>query len=59
VGTLEGGDIGRTVRDGFVRVMKEKLKPDFPFTFVEIPGEGHSFVPYKAIYQGLISLYSD
>ena len=39
--------------------MKEKLNPDFPFTFVEIPGEGHYFVPYKAIYQGLISLYSD
>ena len=58
-GTLEGGNIGRTVRNGFARVMKEKLNPDFPFTFVEIPGEGHSFVPYKAIYQGLISLYSD
>jgi predicted alpha/beta superfamily hydrolase len=59
VGSLEGGDIGRTVRDGFARVMKEKLNSDFPFTLVEIPGEGHYFVPYKAIYQGLISLYSD
>jgi predicted alpha/beta superfamily hydrolase len=28
VGTLEGGDIGRSVRDGFVRVMKEKLRQD-------------------------------
>lgn len=58
MGSLEGGNIGRTVKNGFVRIMKEKLKPNFPFTFVEIPGEGHYFVPYKAIYQGLISLYS-
>jgi tetratricopeptide (TPR) repeat protein len=59
MGPLEGGNIGRTVKNGFARIMKEKLNPDFPFTFVEISGEGHSFVPYKAIYEGLISLYSD
>ena len=58
-GTLEGGDIGRSVRDGFVPIMKEKLDPGFPFKFVEIPDEGHYFVPYKAIYKGLISIYSD
>ncbi len=59
LGTLEGGDMGRSVRDGFVPIMKEKLDSSFPFKFVEIPDEGHSFVPYKAIYEGLISIYSD
>jgi predicted alpha/beta superfamily hydrolase len=59
IGTLEGGDIGRSVRDGFIPLMKEKLAADYPFNAVEIPDEGHSFVPYKAIYEGLISLYSD
>jgi len=58
-GTLEGGSIGRSVRDGFVPIMKEKLDPGFPFNFIEIPDEGHSLVPYKAIYEGLISLFSD
>ena len=59
VGTLEGGSIGRSVRDGFIPIMKEKLDKDYPFNTVEIPDEGHSFVPYKAIYEGLISIYSD
>jgi predicted alpha/beta superfamily hydrolase len=59
IGTLEGGDIGRSVRDGFIPLMKEKLGTHYPFNTVEIPDEGHSCVPYKAIYEGLISLYSD
>ena len=59
IGTLEGGDIGHSVRDGFIPLMKEKLSADYPFATIEIPDEGHSFVPYKAFYEGLISLYSD
>ena len=59
VGSLEGGDIGRTVRDGFISLMKKKLDEKKPFTSVEIPDEGHSYVPYKAFYEGLSSLYSD
>ncbi len=59
IGTLEGGNIGRTVRDGFIPLMKDRVGTDYPFNVVEIPDEGHSFVPYKAIYEGLISLYSD
>ncbi len=58
-GTLEGGDIGRSVRDGFVPILKKKLPNDYQFNFIEIPDEGHSFVPYKALYDGLASVFSD
>jgi len=58
-GTLEGGSIGRSVRDGFVPILKKKLPNDYQFNFVEIPDEGHSFVPYKALYDGLASVFSD
>jgi predicted alpha/beta superfamily hydrolase len=58
-GTLEGGNIGRSVRDGFVPIMKNMIPDDYQFNFVEIPDEGHSFVPYKAFYDGLVSVFSD
>ncbi len=58
-GTLEGGNIGRSVRDGFVPLMRKKIPDNYQFNFVEIPDEGHSFVPYKAFYDGLISVFSD
>ena len=58
-GTLEGGDIGRSVRDGFVPKIRKRIPDDFQFSFVEIPDEGHTFVPYKALYDGLASVFSD
>jgi predicted alpha/beta superfamily hydrolase len=58
-GTLEGGDIGRSVRDGFVHIMKNRIPDGYQFNFVEIPDQGHSFVPYKAFYDGLVSVFSD
>jgi hypothetical protein len=59
IGALEGGSMGRSVRDGFIPVINEIFGTDYPFDYIEIPGEGHSFSPYKAIYEGLISLFSD
>jgi predicted alpha/beta superfamily hydrolase len=59
IGELEGGSMGRSVRDGFMPVMEKIFGTDYPFGHIEIPCEGHSFVPYKAIYEGLISLFSD
>jgi predicted alpha/beta superfamily hydrolase len=59
IGSLEGGNMGRSVRDGFIPLMKKKLEKDYPFRAIEIPDEDHDFVPYKAIYEGLISLYTD
>lgn len=58
-GALEGGNIGRAVRNGFVPIFKEKMPGNYHFNFVEIPDEDHSFVPYKALYDGLISVFSD
>jgi hypothetical protein len=59
VGSLEGGDIGRSVRDGFISQMKSKFGNDRNFKSVEIPEEGHYYVPYKALYEGLKSIYYD
>ena len=60
LGALEGGgDMGRSVKDGFIPKMRKKRAKKIPFTFIEIPEEGHSYVPYKAYYQGLLALFAD
>ncbi len=59
VGSQEGGNIGRSVRDGFIASMENKLAKGKPFRALEISDEGHNYVPYKAIYEGLKSAYSD
>ncbi len=59
VGSLEGGDIGRSVRDGFISIMEKEFGNDRFFKSVEIPNEGHNYVTYKALYEGLQLLYSD
>ena len=59
IGSLEGGDIGRSVRDGFIRLMVEENDVELAFQFTEIPDENHSLVPYKAFFEGLKLLYSD
>ncbi|MBU0692033.1 tetratricopeptide repeat protein [bacterium] len=56
-GSLEGGDINASVRKGLVALLR-----DYSITgwdFIEIPNEGHSFVPYKALYEALPQLFSD
>jgi predicted alpha/beta superfamily hydrolase len=59
VGSQEGGNIGRTVKAGFIPYMEKRLGKGGAFKAVEIPGEGHNTVPYKALYEGLKSVYSD
>jgi hypothetical protein len=59
VGSEEGGNIGRTVKDGVIPLMKNKYGRGGRFRSAVISGEGHNYVPYKAIYEGLISLFSD
>jgi tetratricopeptide (TPR) repeat protein len=59
VGGQEGGNIGRTVRNGFIPFMEKKLGRGKQFRAVEIPEEGHNYVPYKALYEGLKAIYSD
>ncbi|MFW9908842.1 MAG: alpha/beta hydrolase-fold protein [Candidatus Thorarchaeota archaeon] len=59
IGSLEGGDMGRSVRDGFIPLLKSNLKEGSRFKVVELPSEDHIFGPYKAIFEGLRALYSD
>ena len=56
-----GGNIsiGDSVYKSFLPLMKGKSAKDLDFRFLEIPEEGHYHVPYKAIYEGLKSLYAD
>jgi predicted alpha/beta superfamily hydrolase len=50
-GSLEGGDIGSSVKKGIVRLLKKKKAQGWEY--VEIPGVSHNYVPYKALYEGL------
>ncbi len=60
IGAREGGgDIGRSVKDGFIPKMRKRQGKTIPFTSIEIPGEGHSYVPLKAYYEGLSALFAD
>ncbi len=59
IGALEGGDMGRSVKDGFFPKMRKSPGEKTAFTFIEIPEESHSYVPYKAYYQGLLALFAD
>jgi predicted alpha/beta superfamily hydrolase len=59
LGALEGGDMDRSVRRGFIPLMKRVSEKQIQFDFIEIPGEGHNYVSYKALYEGLKSIYSD
>ena len=59
IGAREGGNMGRSVRDGFVPKMRKRPEKKIPFTFIDIPGEGHSYVPIKAYYEGLLALFAD
>jgi predicted alpha/beta superfamily hydrolase len=59
LGALEGGDMDRSVRRGFVPLMKHAEQRKGQFEFIEIPEENHNYVSYKALYEGLKSIYSD
>jgi predicted alpha/beta superfamily hydrolase len=59
LGALEGGDMDGAVRRNFVPLLAGQRRPSLDFTFVEIPGENHGHVPYKAYFDGLTALYAD
>ena len=50
-GSLEGGDIGNSVKGGIVPLLEKKKATGWEY--VEIPGVSHNYVPYKALYEGL------
>jgi predicted alpha/beta superfamily hydrolase len=59
IGSEEGGDMGRSVRDGFIPLLTNHSKEISTFKAVEIPLEDHTFGPYRALYEGMRALYSD
>jgi predicted alpha/beta superfamily hydrolase len=59
IGSEEGGDIGRSVRDGFIPLLTSHSKKSSKFKAVELPLENHTFGPYRALYEGMKVLYSD
>ncbi len=59
LGAREGSDMGRSVKDGFFPQMSKVADEKISFTFIEISDEGHSYVPYRAYYQGLLALFAD
>jgi predicted alpha/beta superfamily hydrolase len=56
-GSLEGGDIGSSVKKGIVPLLKKKKATGW--VYVEIPGVSHNYVPYKALYEGLSAAFPD
>ena len=49
----------RAVRRNFVPLLSRQRRPSVNLAFVEIPGENHPHVPYKAYFDGLSALYAD
>jgi predicted alpha/beta superfamily hydrolase len=56
-GSLEGGDIGSSVKNGLIPLLEKKKAKGWQY--VEIPGVSHYYVPYKALYEGLIAAFPD
>ncbi len=59
LGSLEGSGMKGAVKDLFANKMSNLSNMDLSFHFTEIPQENHSYVPIKAIYEGLKILYQD
>lgn len=59
LGNLEGGDMDGSVRKLFAPLLTNQGPSNLTFTFREIPGEGHSYVAYKAYYDGLSAAFAD
>jgi predicted alpha/beta superfamily hydrolase len=53
LGSLEGGDMGASVRMGFVPLLRRQSISDLFFEYVVIVGEGHDQVPFKGLSDGL------
>jgi predicted alpha/beta superfamily hydrolase len=59
LGALEGTGMSGPVRDGFVATFEGESSDETAITYVEIPGEIHMYVYYKALLEGLRALYSE
>jgi predicted alpha/beta superfamily hydrolase len=59
LGSLEGTGMSGPVRDSFVVMFEGESSDKTAVTYVEIPGEIHIYVYFKALLEGLRALYSE
>ena len=59
LGTLEGGDMDRSVRRGFTPLFESNQLTARAFTPIEIAERTHSYSPYEAFFDGLAALFED
>ncbi len=59
LGSLEGGDMGNSVRENLLPLIGALRSDDVRFKYVEVAGEGHYTVPFKAYFDGLSALFDD
>jgi predicted alpha/beta superfamily hydrolase len=57
LGTLEGGDMDRSVRRGFIPLFESGRLTAGAFTPIEIAERGHYYSPYQAFFDGLRALF--
>jgi predicted alpha/beta superfamily hydrolase len=57
LGSEEGGDMDRSVRNGIKPLLGSATGANLMFEYLEVPGEGHTYVPYKAMLDGLRAMY--
>jgi len=58
LGSQEGSGMSGPVRDRFVGMLDRRLHGESSVTYIEVPGEEHRYVPYKALFDGLRTLHS-
>jgi predicted alpha/beta superfamily hydrolase len=59
LGALEGGDMDRSVRRGWIPLFEDEDSAVPSFRSVEIGGHGHGDSPYEAFFEGLSALFED
>lgn len=57
LGSLERGDMPKSVKDNFLPLMKNEPGKHTRFRYIEILNEGHNTAPFLGLYEGLKSLY--
>ncbi len=57
LGSLERGDMPKSVKDSFLPLMINASCKNTQFRYIEIQNEGHNTTPFLGLYEGLKSLY--
>jgi predicted alpha/beta superfamily hydrolase len=59
LGALEGGDMDRSVRRGFIPLFQSNKSKASAFTSIEMDDREHYFSPYVAFFDGLRALFDE